>query len=70
MLKKEGITVTLEEADGILVFLRKLANLAVVNYLKNKDSIPKENIVSTTNKKNKLKAILKTIVKYRKPCNF
>ncbi|MGA9638967.1 hypothetical protein [Flavobacterium sp.] len=39
MLKEEGMEVTLEEAKEILHFLKKLANIAVLKYLKNeKDS--------------------------------
>ncbi|WP_162927168.1 hypothetical protein [Flavobacterium anhuiense] len=37
MLKDEGVEVTLEQAGMILEFLRKLANMAVSNYLKKKD---------------------------------
>ena len=37
MLKDEGVEVTLEQAGMILEFLRKLANMAVTNYLKKKD---------------------------------
>ncbi len=37
MLKDEGMEVTLEQAEMILEFLRKLANMAVSNYLKKKD---------------------------------
>lgn len=33
MLKDEGVEVTLEQAGMILEFLRKLANMAVYNYL-------------------------------------
>jgi hypothetical protein len=36
MLKEEGMNVTLEEAKGILYFLRKLANIAVIKYLEKK----------------------------------
>ncbi|HUH34295.1 MAG TPA: hypothetical protein VL022_00540 [Moheibacter sp.] len=36
MLQKEDMEITLEEAEKILEFLRKLANIAVSNYLKNK----------------------------------
>lgn len=34
MLREEGLEVTLEQAAEILVFLRKLANIAVSNYIK------------------------------------
>jgi S-adenosylmethionine:tRNA-ribosyltransferase-isomerase (queuine synthetase) len=37
MLKDEGVEVTLEQAGIILEFLRKLANMAVYNYLNKKD---------------------------------
>lgn len=37
MLKDEGVDVTLEQAGMILEFLRKLANMAVSNYLNKKD---------------------------------
>ncbi|KAF2331883.1 hypothetical protein [Flavobacterium daemonense] len=37
MLKDEGVEVTLEQAEMILEFLRKLANMAVSNYLNTKD---------------------------------
>lgn len=37
MLKDEGVEVTLEQAEMILEFLRKLANMAVSNYLNKKD---------------------------------
>lgn len=37
MLKDEGVEVTLEQAGMILEFLRKLANMAVCNYLNKKD---------------------------------
>ena len=43
MLKKENVDITLEQASQILEFLRKLANLTVSNYLKQrheKDSRP------------------------------
>lgn len=35
MLRKKGRFVTLEEAEAILTLLRKLANIAVSNYLNN-----------------------------------
>lgn len=37
MLKDEGVEVTIEQAEMILEFLRKLANMAVYNYLNEKD---------------------------------
>ncbi len=37
MLQKEGMEITLEEAEKILEFLRKLANIAVSKHLENKD---------------------------------
>jgi hypothetical protein len=37
MLKKENLVVTLDQAGLILEFLRKLANLTISNYLKQKD---------------------------------
>jgi hypothetical protein len=43
MLKKENIDITIEQAGLILVFLRKLANLTISNYLiqnHEKDSRP------------------------------
>lgn len=36
MLKDEGVEVTLEQAQLILEFLRKLASITVSNYLKMK----------------------------------
>ncbi|KRB55486.1 hypothetical protein [Flavobacterium sp. Root186] len=33
MLKKEGMNVTVEQAEEILYFLRKLANIQVQHYL-------------------------------------
>lgn len=33
MLKKEGLDISLEQAEEVLVFLRKLANIVVSNYL-------------------------------------
>lgn len=36
MLKEENVEVTLEQARMIVEFLRKLAQLTVSNYLKNK----------------------------------
>jgi len=38
MLKKGGLDVTLEQAQEILNFLRKMANITVSNYLKGKKS--------------------------------
>lgn len=38
MLKKQGMEVTVEQAAEILAFMRKLANIAVSNYLKSKDT--------------------------------
>lgn len=35
MLKEEGMDVTLDEAKEILLFLKKLANIAVLKYLEN-----------------------------------
>lgn len=43
MLKEENVDVTLEQAKMIVEFLRKLANLTVSNYLKNKSKIKKWN---------------------------
>jgi hypothetical protein len=37
MLKEENVDVTLDQARQILEFLRKLANLTVSNYLKEKN---------------------------------
>jgi hypothetical protein len=34
MLREEGLDVSLEQATEILYFLRKLANIAVSNYLR------------------------------------
>lgn len=65
MLKKEGMKVTIEEAEQILVFLRKIANIAVSKYLKDSES---KNKGINTNQKNKGKAINKTVVNYCKPC--
>lgn len=36
MLKKEGMNITLEQAQMILEFLRKLASITVANFLKTK----------------------------------
>lgn len=36
MLKKEGMNVTLEQAQMILEFLRKLSSITVSNFLKTK----------------------------------
>lgn len=36
MLRKEGMNVTLEQAQMILEFLRKLANMTVSNFFKTK----------------------------------
>lgn len=33
MLKEEGMEISLEEAEEVLLFLRKLANIVVSNYL-------------------------------------
>ena len=33
MLKEEGLNVTLDQAEEILYFLRKLANIQVIRYL-------------------------------------
>ena len=38
MLRKKGKEVTIEQAAAILDFLRKLANIAVSNYLKKASS--------------------------------
>ena len=43
MLKEENVEVTLEQAKLIVEFLRKLANLTVSNYLRNKGKIKKWN---------------------------
>lgn len=43
LLKEENVDVTLEQAKIIVEFLRKLANLTVSNYLKNKSKIKKWN---------------------------
>lgn len=37
LLKKAGLDVTLEQAQEILNFLRKMANITVSNYLKRKN---------------------------------
>lgn len=37
MLKEEGLDVTLEQAEEILYFLRKPANIQVLGYLNNKE---------------------------------
>lgn len=33
MLKEEGLDISLEQAEEVLVFLRKMANIVVSNYL-------------------------------------
>ncbi|WP_461534207.1 hypothetical protein [Sinomicrobium sp.] len=33
MLKKEGLDISLEQAEEVLLFLRKMANIVVYNYL-------------------------------------
>ncbi len=38
ILRKEGVQVSLEQAKSILEFLRNLANAAVSQYLRNRDS--------------------------------
>lgn len=43
MLKEENVDVTLEQAKMIVEFLKKLANLTVSNYLKNKGKIKQWN---------------------------
>lgn len=43
MLKEEGLNVTLEQAEEISYFLRKLANIQVLRYLEKKDKTKKNN---------------------------
>ncbi len=62
MLKKEGMKVTTEEAEQILVFLRKLANIAVTSYLKNNESKNKDIDISLKKVKDK------HVINYCKPC--
>lgn len=38
MLKKEGLNVTLEQAEEILYFLRLLANITIVKFIEKKKS--------------------------------
>lgn len=64
MLKKEGLKVTTEEAEKILVFLRELANIVVTTYFKNDDPNNKENNIYP--KKGKVKN--KPVINYCKPC--
>ncbi len=33
MLKKEGLDISLEQAEEVLLFLREMANIVVSNYL-------------------------------------
>lgn len=67
MLKKEGMKVTSDEAEQILVFLRKLANIAVTSYLKNNDS---KNKKLNTSQKNKRKVKNEPLINYCKPCTI
>ena len=43
MLKEEGLNVTLEQAEEISYFLRKLANIQLLSYLEKKDRTKKNN---------------------------
>lgn len=38
ILKQEGMNVTVEQAEEILYFLRKLANINLLHYLEKKDN--------------------------------
>ncbi|KRB55491.1 hypothetical protein [Flavobacterium sp. Root186] len=66
ILKKEGMNVTAKEAEEILFFLRKLANIAVTKYLNDCDSKSKK--IKNTQKK--LTEKRKTKVIYCKPCTI
>lgn len=64
ILKKQGMNVTVDEAEKILFFLRKLANIAVRKYLEDCDSKNKQN------KCNQKKQCVKgePAIVYCKPC--
>ncbi|RXM45164.1 DUF2624 family protein [Flavobacterium sp. YO12] len=64
ILKKEGMHVTANEAEQILFFLRKLANIVVKKYLDDCDSTNKQ--IKSNQKKQRVKG--KPAVIYCKPC--
>lgn len=66
ILKKEGMHVTTNEAEQILFFLRKLANIAVKKYLDDCDSTNKQ----TKSNQKKHKERKKPEIIYCKPCNI
>lgn len=68
MLKKEGMEVTYEEAEQILVFLRKLANIAVNSYLQNNDLKNKKDNDTNICLESKTKGKKKLVTNYCKPC--
>lgn len=61
ILKKEGMNVTVKEAEEILFFLRKLANIAVTKYLNDCETTNKQMKINQKNKG-------KPAVIYCKPC--